>query len=86
MCKDPENYFMVLGKYAYEPFRSGNDVFVRVAHRDVPDFRAIVKAIETETGYSYELISWTMPDECIAEFMVTLQRNMAFLIKQGLKA
>lgn len=94
MCRNPKNhfgvfhpekYFMALGKYAYEPYRSGNDVFVRVAHRGVPVFRSVIKVVETKAGYSYELISSTMPDECVAEFMVTLQRNTAFLIKWGLE-
>lgn len=83
MPKNPENYFMRLGKYAYDPFESGDSVYIRIAHRGAPTFVSLVQVVETESGYAYNFVSSTMPTACVNEFIETLQRNTSLLIRQG---
>ena len=86
MIKNPENYFMCLGKYAYDPFIKGDAAYVRVTHRGTPIWTSVVKVLASNMGYTCELITSTMPSECIREFSETLQRNLSFLMRWGLNA
>lgn len=84
--KNPENYLMCIGNYAYDPYESGDSVYIRVAHRFIREYVFIAKVEQLMTGFRIVPISTTMPESCIREFADDLNRNLALLVRCCLKA
>lgn len=83
LFKNPENYFAILGYYAYEPFRWDYDTYVLVAHRGEKKYRAIVKLSSDKAAFTSELVYCSMPDACVPEFTAFVARNGKLLTDQA---
>lgn len=84
--KNPENYLMCIGNYAYDPYESGGSVYIRVAHRFIQEYVFVAKVEQSTTGFHIVPISTTMPESCIREFADDLRRNLELLARRCLNA
>lgn len=79
--KNPENFLMCIGNYAYDPYVSAGERYIQIAHRVNTGFRLIVKIIRRGSTFCVVPVLSSMPQSCINEFAQDLQRNLELLVR-----